>query len=102
MQGKGQPSLSPGEQLEGIFRGCVEMHWPGTLCAVPLPSAGWPCCAAAAAHRRHLPVGSAAMMLPLPTPPFYDSEPKVMIIFLKLNLWNSLTRVSIKDIYTYV
>lgn len=37
---------------------------------------------------------------PPPSSPFYDSEPKVMILFLKLNLWNSLTRVSIKYIYT--
>lgn len=67
--------------MEGIFRGCVEMQWPGTVCAVALPSAGW--IRPAAAHRRHLPIGSAAVMLS-PTS-IYDAEPKVMILFVKLN-----------------
>lgn len=37
------------------------MNWLGTLCAVPLPSAGWHLCAAAAASGRDLFTASARL-----------------------------------------
>lgn len=64
------------------------VNWLGTLCAVPLPSAGWHLCAAAAPYRRDLLLAQPAcqdeVFFFFPCLFFFESEPKVMISFSKI------------------
>lgn len=68
------------------------MNWLGTLCAVPLPSAGWRLCAAAAS-RRDLFTASARLPWWFFSPFFFNEcEPKVMTSFSEIEFMGLINR----------